>query len=135
MPWPRHWRPAASSWTGSRTPSARSEGTSATVTSRTRRRFTARSIRQLAAAAGFDSVLARSTPPVAHALASAARVMAWQGPWSRGAAGDRLPALGLADEGPPSAGGSGEGSRAPGYLPHHLRQREAADRPAAPGFL
>lgn len=40
--------------------------------------FTARSIRQLAAAAGFDSILARSSPPVAHGLASAARVMVWQ---------------------------------------------------------
>jgi 2-polyprenyl-3-methyl-5-hydroxy-6-metoxy-1,4-benzoquinol methylase len=40
--------------------------------------FTARSIRQLAAAAGFDTVLARSCPPVAHGLASAARVMVWQ---------------------------------------------------------
>jgi 2-polyprenyl-3-methyl-5-hydroxy-6-metoxy-1,4-benzoquinol methylase len=40
--------------------------------------FTARSIRQLAAAAGFDTVLARSSPPVAHGLASAARVMVWQ---------------------------------------------------------
>ena len=40
--------------------------------------FTARSIRQLAAAAGFDAVLARSSPPVAHGLASAARVVAWQ---------------------------------------------------------
>ena len=40
--------------------------------------FTARSIHQLAAAAGFDSVLARSSPPVAHGLASAARVVVWQ---------------------------------------------------------
>lgn len=40
--------------------------------------FTARSIRQLAATAGFDSVLARSSPPVAHGLASAARVLVWQ---------------------------------------------------------
>ena len=40
--------------------------------------FTARSIRQLAAAAGFDSILARSCPPVAHGLASAARVLVWQ---------------------------------------------------------
>jgi hypothetical protein len=40
--------------------------------------FTARSIRQLAAAAGFDSVLALSSPPVAHGLASAARAMTWQ---------------------------------------------------------
>jgi 2-polyprenyl-3-methyl-5-hydroxy-6-metoxy-1,4-benzoquinol methylase len=40
--------------------------------------FTARSIRQLAAAAGFESVLARPSPPVAHGLASAARVMVWQ---------------------------------------------------------
>jgi 2-polyprenyl-3-methyl-5-hydroxy-6-metoxy-1,4-benzoquinol methylase len=40
--------------------------------------FTARSIRQLAAAAGFDSVLARSSPPVAHGLASAARAVTWQ---------------------------------------------------------
>ena len=36
--------------------------------------FTARSIRQLAAAAGFDLVLARSSPLVAYGLASAARV-------------------------------------------------------------
>jgi hypothetical protein len=40
--------------------------------------FTARSISQLAAAAGFDSVLSRSSPPVAHGLASAARVTVWQ---------------------------------------------------------
>ena len=40
--------------------------------------FTARSIRQLVAEAGFDSVLARSSPPTAHRLASAARVMVWQ---------------------------------------------------------
>jgi 2-polyprenyl-3-methyl-5-hydroxy-6-metoxy-1,4-benzoquinol methylase len=40
--------------------------------------FTARSIRQLAAAAGFDSALARSCPPVAHGLASAARFLIWQ---------------------------------------------------------
>ena len=40
--------------------------------------FTARSIRQLAAASGFDTVLARSCPPVAHGLASAARVVVWQ---------------------------------------------------------
>jgi 2-polyprenyl-3-methyl-5-hydroxy-6-metoxy-1,4-benzoquinol methylase len=40
--------------------------------------FTARSIRQLAAAAGFGAVLARSSPPVAHGLASAARVVVWQ---------------------------------------------------------
>ena len=40
--------------------------------------FTARSIRQLAAAAGFDAVLTRSSPPVAHGLASAARVAVWQ---------------------------------------------------------
>lgn len=40
--------------------------------------FTARSLRQLTAAAGFDSVLARSSPPVAHRLASAARVMVWE---------------------------------------------------------
>jgi SAM-dependent methyltransferase len=40
--------------------------------------FTARSIRQLAAAAGFEAVAARSCPPVAHGLASAARVTVWQ---------------------------------------------------------
>ena len=40
--------------------------------------FTARSIRQLAAAAGFNLVLVRSSPPVAHGLASAARVLVWQ---------------------------------------------------------
>jgi len=39
--------------------------------------FTTRSIRQLAAAAGFGSVLTRSSPPVALGLASAGRVMAW----------------------------------------------------------
>jgi 2-polyprenyl-3-methyl-5-hydroxy-6-metoxy-1,4-benzoquinol methylase len=39
--------------------------------------FTARSIRQLAAAAGFGEVMARSCPPVAHGLASAARVVVW----------------------------------------------------------
>jgi len=36
--------------------------------------FTARSIRQLAVAAGSESVLSRTYPPVAHRLASAARV-------------------------------------------------------------
>ncbi len=40
--------------------------------------FTARSIRQLAAAAGFESAIARSSPPVAHGLASGARVIVWQ---------------------------------------------------------
>jgi hypothetical protein len=40
--------------------------------------FTARSVRQLAAAAGFDSVLARSSSPVAHGLTSAARATIWQ---------------------------------------------------------
>jgi 2-polyprenyl-3-methyl-5-hydroxy-6-metoxy-1,4-benzoquinol methylase len=40
--------------------------------------FTVRSIRQLAAAAGFDAVLSRAAPPVAHGLASAARVTIWQ---------------------------------------------------------
>jgi 2-polyprenyl-3-methyl-5-hydroxy-6-metoxy-1,4-benzoquinol methylase len=40
--------------------------------------FTARSIRQLATAAGFDTILARPSPPVAHGLASAARVTVWQ---------------------------------------------------------
>jgi 2-polyprenyl-3-methyl-5-hydroxy-6-metoxy-1,4-benzoquinol methylase len=40
--------------------------------------FTARSIHQLAIAAGFGSVLSRSSPPVAHGLASAVRVTVWQ---------------------------------------------------------
>jgi 2-polyprenyl-3-methyl-5-hydroxy-6-metoxy-1,4-benzoquinol methylase len=40
--------------------------------------FTARSIRQIAAAAGFEKVVARSAPPVAHGLVSAARVVVWQ---------------------------------------------------------
>src|SRR5205807_10594703 len=40
--------------------------------------FTARSIRQLAAAAGFASVITRSSPPVAHGPVSAARVLVWQ---------------------------------------------------------
>ena len=38
----------------------------------------ARRIRQLAAAAGFDSVLTRSFPPLTHGLACAAQVMVWQ---------------------------------------------------------
>jgi SAM-dependent methyltransferase len=40
--------------------------------------FTARSIHQLATAVGFGSVQSRSSPPVAHGLASAARVAVWQ---------------------------------------------------------
>jgi 2-polyprenyl-3-methyl-5-hydroxy-6-metoxy-1,4-benzoquinol methylase len=40
--------------------------------------YTARSVRQLAAAAGFCSVAARPCPPVAHGLMSAARVAAWK---------------------------------------------------------
>jgi hypothetical protein len=40
--------------------------------------FTARSIRQLAAAAGFVSVLAPSSPPAAHGLPSAARALTRQ---------------------------------------------------------
>jgi 2-polyprenyl-3-methyl-5-hydroxy-6-metoxy-1,4-benzoquinol methylase len=40
--------------------------------------FTARAIRQLAAAAGFREVVARSCAPVAHGLPSAARVVVWQ---------------------------------------------------------
>ena len=39
---------------------------------------TSRSIRQLAAAADFDSVLTRSSPPVAHEPTSAAQVMVRQ---------------------------------------------------------
>jgi hypothetical protein len=40
--------------------------------------FTARSVRQLAAAAGLTDVIARVTPAVAHGLASAARVVVRQ---------------------------------------------------------
>jgi SAM-dependent methyltransferase len=40
--------------------------------------FTARSIRQLAAAAGFGSVTVMPCPPVAHGAMSAARVAAWK---------------------------------------------------------
>jgi SAM-dependent methyltransferase len=40
--------------------------------------FTVRSVRQLAAAAGFRSVTAIACPPVAHGLASTARAVAWQ---------------------------------------------------------
>jgi len=40
--------------------------------------FTARSISQLAAAAGFESAIARSSPPIAHGLVSTARVIVWQ---------------------------------------------------------
>jgi hypothetical protein len=40
--------------------------------------FTARSIRQLAAAAGFEEVVARPCPPAAHGLASTARVVIWK---------------------------------------------------------
>jgi len=39
--------------------------------------YTARSVRQLAAAAGFCSVSVHPCPPVAHGLMSAARVAAW----------------------------------------------------------
>jgi SAM-dependent methyltransferase len=40
--------------------------------------FTERSIRQLGAAAGFEKVVARPSPPIAHGLVSAARVVVWQ---------------------------------------------------------
>jgi 2-polyprenyl-3-methyl-5-hydroxy-6-metoxy-1,4-benzoquinol methylase len=40
--------------------------------------YTARSVRQLAAAAGFRSVAVQPCPPVAHGLMSAARVVAWK---------------------------------------------------------
>jgi 2-polyprenyl-3-methyl-5-hydroxy-6-metoxy-1,4-benzoquinol methylase len=40
--------------------------------------FTASSIQQLATAAGFESVVARASPPVVHGLASAVRVTVWQ---------------------------------------------------------
>ena len=40
--------------------------------------FTERSIRQLAAAAGFASVSVSSCPPVAHGLVSAGRVAVWK---------------------------------------------------------
>jgi cyclopropane fatty-acyl-phospholipid synthase-like methyltransferase len=40
--------------------------------------YTERSIRQLAAAAGFRSVTVRSCPPVAHGLLSAARTVVWK---------------------------------------------------------
>jgi hypothetical protein len=39
---------------------------------------TSRSIRQLTVAVGFDSVLTRSSPPIAHEPASAAQVMVRQ---------------------------------------------------------
>ena len=40
--------------------------------------FTERSIRQLATAVGFESVLARPSSPIAHGLVSAVRVVVWQ---------------------------------------------------------
>ena len=40
--------------------------------------FTARSVRQLAAATRFDSVSVRACPPVAHGLISTARVAVWK---------------------------------------------------------
>jgi 2-polyprenyl-3-methyl-5-hydroxy-6-metoxy-1,4-benzoquinol methylase len=40
--------------------------------------YTARSVRQLAAAAGFNSVEVRPCPPVAHGIRSAARAAAWK---------------------------------------------------------
>jgi 2-polyprenyl-3-methyl-5-hydroxy-6-metoxy-1,4-benzoquinol methylase len=40
--------------------------------------YTARSVRQLAAAAGFSSIAVQACPPVAHGLMSAARVAAWK---------------------------------------------------------
>jgi len=41
--------------------------------------FTERSARQLAAAAGLESVTVMSCPPVAHGVISAARLVAWKG--------------------------------------------------------
>jgi SAM-dependent methyltransferase len=40
--------------------------------------FTARSVRQLGAAAGFESVTVLSCPPIAHGLVSAARAAVWR---------------------------------------------------------
>ena len=40
--------------------------------------YTARSVRQLAAAAGFESVTVAPCPPIAHGLVSAARVVTWE---------------------------------------------------------
>jgi 2-polyprenyl-3-methyl-5-hydroxy-6-metoxy-1,4-benzoquinol methylase len=40
--------------------------------------YTARSVQQLAAAAGFGSITVQHCPPVAHGLLSAARVAAWK---------------------------------------------------------
>jgi SAM-dependent methyltransferase len=40
--------------------------------------YTARSVRQIAAAAGFSSVVVKPCPPVAHGLLSAARVVVWK---------------------------------------------------------
>jgi 2-polyprenyl-3-methyl-5-hydroxy-6-metoxy-1,4-benzoquinol methylase len=40
--------------------------------------FTARSVRQLAAAAGFAAVTVRACPPLAHGAVSAARAAAWK---------------------------------------------------------
>jgi SAM-dependent methyltransferase len=40
--------------------------------------FTARSVRQLAAAAGFESVTVLPCPPIAHGLMSLARVAVWK---------------------------------------------------------
>jgi hypothetical protein len=39
--------------------------------------YTERSVRQLAAAAGFHSVTVRPCPPVAHGLVSTARLVVW----------------------------------------------------------
>lgn len=40
--------------------------------------YTARSVRQLAAASGFESVMVRPCPPVAHGMVSGLRVMVWK---------------------------------------------------------
>lgn len=40
--------------------------------------FTQKSVRQLAAAAGFQSVTVRACPPVAHGILSSARLAAWK---------------------------------------------------------
>jgi hypothetical protein len=42
--------------------------------------YTARSVRQLAGAAGFASVTVRACPPAVHGLVSAARAAAWEMP-------------------------------------------------------
>ena len=70
--------PAVGSSSGCPTPSARSAAATGTVTRPTSVSFTARSLRQLLAAAGFDEVEVHPCEPAVHRVTSAARWLIWK---------------------------------------------------------